>query len=333
MARHSKTGIGFVLLPSTPVKSPSETGFIRGNALSKRRRITPSVHPRGFQRVHVAITATSADSTPQQNFMRKDLKKRENDQARKVSVVGLIFLMITYLWSIILFIPMAIAHPFVLWRDRATRRFHDFIAMAWMRCSLGTVRVSPSIINAHNLPPKDVACVFVANHTSYLDIYSFAYLNRRIKYVSKAEIFKIPIVGWAMQMAGNIALHRMNRRGQMEAYRKMVAVVKNGLSLVVFPEGTRSASGRLRHFKTGAFRAAKQQDAPVIPVTILGTREVMPSHAWVPLRYPSKPITLVIHQALDSKKYTIEELRDQAYRAIDSGLPPDVQSNQTQKKR
>lgn len=248
------------------------------------------------------------------------------EKKQKLALVGLLFLAITYVWSVILFIPMAIAHPFVMWRDRATRRFHDFIAMAWMKCSFGTVRVRPKIINAHYLPSKDTPVVYVANHSSYLDIYSFAYLQRRIKYVSKAEIFKLPIVGWAMEMAGNVALRRMNRRGQMEAYRKMVAVVKNHLSLVIFPEGTRSATGKMRKFQSGGFRAAKQQNVPVVPVTILGTREVMPAHAWVPLRYPKKPISLVIHAPLDSSALSVGELQDRAYEAIDSALPPECQT-------
>lgn len=241
---------------------------------------------------------------------------------RKLAIVGVIFLIISYVWSFLLFIPMLIMHPFVMWRDRATRRFHDFIAMAWMRCSLWTVRVRPKIINPHNVPPVGTPVVYVANHTSYLDIFTFAYLYRRIKYVSKAEIFRLPVVGWAMEMAGNIALRRMSARGQMEAYQKMESTIRNGLSLVVFPEGTRSVTGKLRRFKKGAFRAAKKQNVPVVPITILGTREVMPSTAWVPLRYPSMPIALVVHKAIDSSTGSTGDLADEAFRAIDSGLPP-----------
>lgn len=283
----------------------------------------------------VVASTTSADGggghghqiPPNNRSLSSDKLNVKAEKKQRMSVQGLIFLFVTYVWSIILFVPMLIAHPFVLWRDRARRRFHDFIAMAWMRWSLATVRVRPHVMNEQNVPAPGVAVVYVANHTSYLDIYTFAYLFRRIKYVSKAEIFSIPIVGWAMRMAGNVALRRMNRRGQIEAYRKMVDVIKNGLSLVVFPEGTRSATGKMRRFQAGAFRAAKQNDAMVIPVTILGTKECMPSHAWVPLRYPHEPIKLVIHPALDSRKYSINELRDLSYEAINSALPPDAQSS------
>lgn len=247
--------------------------------------------------------------------------------SRKFALPGVIFLIVTYIWSIILIVPMLIAHPFVLAFDKASRRFHDVIAMAWMRCSLWTVRVRPTVLNTHYIPndPK-YPVVYVANHTSYLDIFVFAYLFRRIKYVSKAEIFKIPIVGWAMQMAGNIALVRASARGQMEAYRAMLRTLANGISLVVFPEGTRSETGVMRRFKPGAFRAAKQKKALVIPVTILGTREIMPSTAYVPLKYPSDPIQIVLHPPIDSNELEINEIVDASFRAIDSALPIHVQT-------
>lgn len=245
---------------------------------------------------------------------------------RKLAIPGVIFLIVTYIWSIILIIPMLIAHPFVLFFDRTSRRFHDVIAMAWMRCSLWTVRVRPKVLNQHLIPTHTSNVVYVANHTSYLDIFVFAYLFRRIKYVSKAEIFKIPIVGWAMQMAGNIALVRASTRGQMEAYRKMVRTLAGGVSLVIFPEGTRSETGVLRRFKPGAFRAAKQKKALVVPITILGTREIMPSSAYVPLHYPKDPIQLVIHPPIDSSTLPIDKLTDAAFRAIDSALPLDVRT-------
>lgn len=252
---------------------------------------------------------------------------RDGRSSRKLSLAGILFLIITYIWATILFIPMMIAHPFVLLFDRHARRFHDFIAMAWMRLSVWTVLVSPRIINGHNIPEKGKPVVYVANHLSYLDIFVFAFLYRRIKYVSKAEIFNIPIVGWAMRMAGNIALARTTRRSQMRAYRQMLDILKCNLSLVVFPEGTRSPSGRMRRFKEGAFRAAKQQNVAVVPITILGTRETMPPTAWVPLHYPKVPISIVVHPPIDSSTRTLRQVCDHAFDAIQSALPAHVQSS------
>lgn len=239
----------------------------------------------------------------------------------KLSVAGILFLLVTYVWAIVLFVPMVIAHPFVLLFDGESRRFHDFIAMSWMRMSLWTVRVRLNVINAHNIPIEGQPVVYVANHLSYLDIFVFSFLHRRIKYVSKAEIFRIPIVGWAMRLAGNIALIRNTRRSQMQTYRQMLNVLKSGSSLVIFPEGTRSSDGRLRRFKDGAFRAAKQLKVPVVPITIIGTREVMPPSAWVPLSYPNHPISIVIHSSIDSLSRSIRQLADVAFDEIQSALP------------
>lgn len=322
ITHHSSTFIASTALPISP-KHAFTTPVLR---VSKRFSVQCVANYRA-RLVQVRATATGADNThSSQNISDEQPVSKRMNTKRKVSIVGLLFLLITYLWSIVLFVPMLIAHPFVMWRDRATRRFHDFIAMGWMKCSFRTVGVTPKIVNAQNLPPKEVPSVFVANHCSYLDIYSFAYLERRIKYLSKSEIFKIPIVGWAMEMAGNIAVRRQDKRGQVEAYRKMVTIVRNGLSLVIFPEGTRSETGKMRRFQGGAFRAAKQNKAPVVPVTILGTKEIMPSYAWVPLRYPSSPITMIIHPTLDSTMYTVDELREKSFQAINSALPSEIQT-------
>lgn len=240
---------------------------------------------------------------------------------KKISLVGIIFLIVTYLWSFVLFIPMAIMHPVVLLFDRLHRRFHDIIASAWFKLSMLSVGIRPRRIDDDNMPPKGQACVFVANHTSVMDIYACGFLGRACKYVSKADIFRLPVVGWAMAMAGNISFQRRKKKGKMSAYRKMVTMLKNKISLVVYPEGTRSPTGRLRRFKLGAFRAAIAAGVPVVPVTITGTREMMPSHAFVPLRYPTEPIRLQIHKPIDSKGRSDEELSREAFKAIESGLP------------
>jgi 1-acyl-sn-glycerol-3-phosphate acyltransferase len=248
------------------------------------------------------------------------------EQVRRFSTIGVAFFLITYAWGVLGFIFVLAAHPLVMLFDRGRRRLHQSIGLSWLRISLASVRIVPEVINSHNLPPQDETVVYVANHVSYMDIYVLPYLNRALKVVAKAEIFSMPIVGWAMRMAGNIGVKRSDRRGQLEAFREMVAVLERGVSLVVYPEGTRSKSGRLSRFKLGAFRAAKSANVSIVPVTITGTREMMPSHAYVPLCYPRKPIRLTVHPAIDSLSHTVEELRDLAFSAIDSTLDPSIQS-------
>lgn len=222
---------------------------------------------------------------------------------------------------------MAIAHPFVMRFDRARRTFHDVIAAAWMRLSLSCAFIPYRVIKSDLLPGHhDGPAVYVANHSSYIDIYAMAFLKRRLKFVSKAEIFKMPFVGWAMQMAGNVALRRASKRGQMEAYRNMVGVLHSGISLVVFPEGTRSATGKLQRFHAGAFRAAKNAGVPVVPITIDGTRQMMPADALLPLRFPWDGITLTVHKPIPTVDKSIDQVKSLAFAAIDSALEPKLQS-------
>jgi 1-acyl-sn-glycerol-3-phosphate acyltransferase len=263
------------------------------------------------------LEGTSQDSA----ISKAALKTRQ-----KTSLAGWVVLFVIYLWSFILIVPMLIAHPVVLAFDRHRRRFQIFVALLWMRCSLMTCMMRPTVIGRENLPPPEEAVVFVANHSSYLDIFPLAFLGRRLKYVSKSEIFKLPVVGWAMYMMGNIGVRRMDRRGQMEAYRNMVASLRSGASLVVYPEGTRSESGKMRKFQAGAFRAAKAAGVRIVPVTITGTRDIMPSWAFVPLRFPTFPIRLTVHPPISSDVVEVDELRDLAFAFIDSALDPELRS-------
>lgn len=252
---------------------------------------------------------------------------REKKRRRRFSILGMLFLMVTYAIGAVLFVPLLLAHPFVLLLDRTKRRFHQFIGMSWLRMTLSSIRIRPQVVNGHNLPPPGTTVVYVANHSSNMDVYLIPFLSHRLKVVAKAEIFRAPIIGWAIQMAGNIGVKRTDRRARMEAFRQMVLTLQRGVSLVVFPEGTRSESGRLSRFQLGAFRAAKSANVPVVPVTITGTREMMPSYAYVPLRYPRWPIKLTVHPAIDSIGRTVEELRDLAFRAVDSTLDVSLRSS------
>jgi 1-acyl-sn-glycerol-3-phosphate acyltransferase len=252
--------------------------------------------------------------------------KGNTKSRRKTSLAGLLVLFVIYMWSFVLILPMLIAHPLVLALDRQRRRFQVSVALLWMRCSLMSCMMRPTVTGRNNLPPPQEPVVFVANHSSYLDIFPLAFLGRRLRYVSKSEIFKLPVVGWAMYMMGNIGVRRMDRRGQVEAYRNMVSSLRNGASLVVYPEGTRSETGKMRKFQPGAFRAAKAAGVRVVPVTITGTRDIMPSWAFVPLRFPTSPIRLTVHPPISSEVIEVDELRDLAFAYIDSALPPEIRS-------
>jgi 1-acyl-sn-glycerol-3-phosphate acyltransferase len=140
------------------------------------------------------------------------------------------------------------------------------------------------------------SAVIVANHLSLVDILVLYGLYRPFKWVSKAENFKVPMVGWNMTLNDCVRLTRGDResiRAMMSHCRRHLA---RGSPLLIFPEGTRSRDGRLQPFKDGAFRLAMEAKVPVIPVAIRGTYETLPKHG------------LVLRQHMDARVQVLDPL-------------------------
>ena len=121
--------------------------------------------------------------------------------------------------------------------------------------------------------------VIVSNHQSGLDILMAFRLYFPFKWVSKAEVFKIPFIGWNMYLNRYIKLKRGDKKGIAKMFVDCEKALADGNSLFVFPEGTRSETGSLKPFKSGAFILAKKMAVPILPVVISGTREALPKHS------------------------------------------------------
>jgi len=121
--------------------------------------------------------------------------------------------------------------------------------------------------------------VIVANHQSVLDILVAFRLYFPFKWVSKAEVFKIPFIGWNMYLNRYIRLKRGDKKGIAKMFVDCEKALAEGNSLFVFPEGTRSETGSLKPFKSGAFILAKKMKIPILPVVISGTRDALPKHS------------------------------------------------------
>jgi 1-acyl-sn-glycerol-3-phosphate acyltransferase len=127
----------------------------------------------------------------------------------------------------------------------------------------------------------DTTYVMVANHQSFLDILVLFRLFVHFKWVSKAEMFRIPCIGWNMALNRYVKL----RRGSPESIAQMMqsceAHLARGSSIMIFPEGTRSPDGHLRSFKHGAFTLAQSARVPILPILVEGTANALPKHGFV----------------------------------------------------
>jgi len=123
---------------------------------------------------------------------------------------------------------------------------------------------------------QNQAYIIIPTHQSMLDIVFFNMLRHRLRWVSKIEVFRMPLVGWEMRMVKYIELVRGNKSSVIRMMEKCVESLQDGISIVIFPEGTRSLTGVVGKFKTGAFQLAVKTDKPLLPVLIDGTGEILP---------------------------------------------------------
>jgi 1-acyl-sn-glycerol-3-phosphate acyltransferase len=122
--------------------------------------------------------------------------------------------------------------------------------------------------------------VVVSNHESFVDILLISHLPWEMKWLSKAELFRLPFLGWLMWLAGDIPVKRGFGPSALEAIAKCREVLANRVSVMIFPEGTRSTTADLLPFKDGAFRLAIDAGVPILPLAVSGTGTALPKHGW-----------------------------------------------------
>lgn len=180
-----------------------------------------------------------------------------------------------YVITIALSVVWLILVPF----DRSGERQHR-LCRFWARLLLLVSLVRVRVRGAENLEPGG-RYVYVANHQSYADIpVLFGYLPVRFRIMAKASLFYLPIVGWYLRWNGHLPVTWKNPVADARRLLQAVKYIRQGYPVVVFPEGGRSVSGSLEEFKTGIFLAALKVGAPVVPVTIVGSRPVLARGSW-----------------------------------------------------
>lgn len=147
--------------------------------------------------------------------------------------------------------------------------------------------------------------VVVANHESYADVFLISGFPWEMKWLSKDTMFKIPCMGWMMHMAGDIKLVRGNRDSTLDAIAQCHNRLSRRVSVMIFPEGTRSRTDEMLPFKDGAFRLAIEAGVPILPVAVAGTRSAMAKGTFTFLR--AKALAQAL-EPIDTAGMTLEDL-------------------------
>lgn len=169
--------------------------------------------------------------------------------------------------------------------------------------------------------------VFVANHQGAYDIFSiFGFLNHNFRWMMKKSITKIPLIGMACKYSEQIFVDRSSAMAMARSIIEAKKRLRNGMSIVVFPEGTRTLDGKMSTFKKGAFKLAMDFKLPIVPLTIDGSFNILPRTSIVNIKYGK--IILTIHKPIYPSKGAedMDSVMKETYNAIQSALPAEHQT-------
>ena len=194
---------------------------------------------------------------------------------RLISCFFLIFIALT---SIPFFLIDLLLRLFTYPFDRRLRLLHLFTCFwgSFYTCTMPAWRIR--IVGRENVR-KDAAYVIVSNHQSQLDILVAFRLFFHFKWVSKMEIFRVPLIGWNMILNRYIKLKRGDKESAEKMLRECEMRLDEGSSIFMFPEGTRSHDGEIKAFKLGSFQLAKKKKVPILPIVISGTNRALPKYS------------------------------------------------------
>ncbi len=175
------------------------------------------------------------------------------------------------------------------------------VARVWARSILFVSGIDVTVNGLANLGNRR-SCVYMVNHQSNFDIPVLqGFLPVQFRWLAKAELFKIPLLSRGMRGCGYISIDRSNRESALKSLDQAAETIKRGTSVLIFPEGTRSADGKIKPFKKGGFVMTIDAGVPIIPIVIHGTWSIMPKKQ--PLIRP-RPVTLQILPAIDTTGYS-----------------------------
>ena len=185
----------------------------------------------------------------------------------------------------------------VPWRNA---EFVHKVQQFWSRSFFWLMFLPVSVDGAEHIQPNQ-SYVFVSNHQSMFDVWLvYGWLPVIFKWLMKAELRKVPFVGTGCKAAGHIFIDRRNAKAAMESLKEVEKQLTNGVCTVIFPEGTRTATGEMGRFKRGAFQIALDLGLPVIPLSLSGCFDIMPKGALTVHRHSAH---MHIGEPIDLKQF------------------------------
>jgi len=232
-----------------------------------------------------------------------------------IYVVRYFFIVLyTIFWGVVGCLLALIDGEYVVWVGRQ-----------WIGWIFRTCGLEIDVEGLEHLDP-DQPVVLMANHQSALDIGAIVLsFPHSWRFVAKRELQWVPFFGWVLALSDQILIDRGNRAKSVASLHRAAERVRNGVNVIIFPEGTRSEDGRLKAFKSGGFHLALEAGVPIVPATVSGSMRLTPRHS---LRVESGRMKVVFGEPIPTADLTVDdrqELKQRVREAIEAGFDPDYQ--------
>ena len=225
-------------------------------------------------------------------------------------------------WAVALPFAALICFPWTFLTGKIGFLYRTGMWAAWTGVRLAGVKVKA--LGLDRIDPARTY-IFMSNHVSNIDPpILLPLIPRRTSVMAKKELFSYPLLGKTMRLGSLVPVDRGNREAGIAAVREAEKVIRSGINMTIYVEGKRSFDGKLLPFKKGPFYLARECRVPVVPVTMVGTHEIMPK-----TRFGIKPgtATVIFHDPIEPENFgSRDELMDKVRIVIDSGLPPEMQT-------
>jgi len=283
-------------------------------------------------KVYQSATSSASSHVLSIDEMSPLLKFKKNGKDKVLNATGLYHLLI-----IILTLPSWLASMEILRKlgdaiegyDEHRAKF-DYSGKVWCRTYLKLTECYPEIagdvarLQQQTLTDGNEACLFVANHASFLDIPLLCcVLDPVFKFIAKDSLTKFPGVGQQLVGGEHVLIDRTTKRSQFRSFKQAITYLQNGVPIMAFPEGARSPDGRLMPFKGGIFSMAIKAKVPIVPLSLSNTHAVMPGVGLLPVQSGKGKLRVFVHDAICVEGKSEEEITVEVRKALLSELPMD----------